>query len=200
MTYYTAQQAHDDITTLFDAYYDAKKAGDSVPPNKRIESANAIVEHYVEANGKRPPASVLSRLATYILLDTLTDPHPDKMAREEYPIMSYGQTGRYFKRNTSLKDVEYSQEDVRGSVSNTTTGARDVLLSSVNKVEQAIDWDVFLRQILHDREHFVILSLYKDGMTQAETAERLGVSERWVRNLLADSLDKLQKSLPILND
>ena len=59
---YTPQQAHDDITALFDAYYDAKKAGDSIPPNKRIESANAIVEQYVEVNGKRPPASVLSRL------------------------------------------------------------------------------------------------------------------------------------------
>jgi len=62
---YTSQQAHDDITALFDAYYDAKKAdvqADSIPPNKRIENADVIVEHYVEANGKRPPASVLSRL------------------------------------------------------------------------------------------------------------------------------------------
>src|SRR5690625_1302824 len=136
-TPYTTQQAHDDITTLFDAYYDVKKAGKGITPNKRIESADAIVEHYVEVNGKRPPASVLSRLATYILLDTLTDPHPDKMAREEYPIMSYGQTGRYFERNTTLKDVEYPQEDVIGTVSNTTTGARDVLLSHINKNEQA---------------------------------------------------------------
>src|SRR5690625_7803514 len=93
-TPYTPQQAHEDIWMLFDAYYDDKKAGDSIPLNKRIESADAIVEHYVEINGKRPPASVLSRLATYILLDTLSDSHPDKMAREEYPIMSYGQTGR----------------------------------------------------------------------------------------------------------
>src|SRR5690554_8083388 len=56
---YTSQQAHDDITALFDAYYDAKKAGDSIPPNKRVESADAIVEQYVEVNGKRPSASVL---------------------------------------------------------------------------------------------------------------------------------------------
>ena len=59
---YTPQQAHDDITALFDAYYDAKKAGSTIPPNKRIESADAIVEQYVEANGKRPPSSVLSRV------------------------------------------------------------------------------------------------------------------------------------------
>jgi len=62
MTAYTSQQAHDDITALFDAYYDAKKAGELVPPNKRIESADAIVERYIEFNGKRPPKGVLSRL------------------------------------------------------------------------------------------------------------------------------------------
>jgi|SRR5690625_187766 len=191
-TPYTPQQAHDDITTLFDAYYDAKKAGDSIPPNKRIESADAIVEHYVEINGKRPPASVLSRLATYILLDTLSDSHPDKMAREEYPIMSYGQTGRYFERNTTLKDVEYPQEDVIGTVSNTTTGARDVLLSPINKNEQAVDWDVFLRQILTEREYSVILSLYKDGMTQAETAERMGVDRSRISRISNRALDELR--------
>src|SRR5690625_2850764 len=103
---YTSQQAHDDITALFDAYYDAKKADDSIPPNKRIESADNIVEHYVEANGKRPPNSVLSRLATYILLDILSDSHPDKMTRDEYPIMSYGQTGRYFERNVGQRSEE----------------------------------------------------------------------------------------------
>ena len=192
MTTYTPQQAHDDITALFDAYYDAKKAGDSIPPNKRIESANAIVEHYVEINGQRPPKGVLSRLATYILLDVLSDPHPDKMSRDEYPIMSYGQTGRYFKRNTTIKGVEYSQEDVTGTVSNTTTGARDVLLSPVNKDMQAVDWDVFLRQILYDREYVAIISIYKDGMTQAETAEKMSLSQQRVGIIANKALDKLR--------
>ena len=192
MTFYTSQQAHDDITALFDAYYDAKKAGASIPPNKRIENADAIVEHYVEANGKRPPASVLSRLATYILLDTLSDSHPDKMAREEYPIMSYGQTGRYFERNTTIKGVEYSQEDVIGTVSNTATGAKDVLLSPINKDERAVDCDVFLRQILNEREYIVIVSIYKDGMTQAETAERMGVDRSRVSRITNRALDKLR--------
>src|SRR5690625_946385 len=189
---YTPQQAHDDITAQFDAYYDAKKAGDTIPPNKRIESADAIVEQYVEINGKRPPASVLSRLATYILLDVLSDPHPDKMSRDEYPIMSYGQTGRYFARNTTLKDVEYSQEDVIGTVSNTATGARDVLLTPINKEGQAVDWDVFLRQMLNEREYDVIISLYKDGMTQAETAEKIGVDRSRISRITNRALDKLR--------
>lgn len=196
---YTNQDYHDKVTDLFDAYYMEEEDGKPMS-NKRVDASNSLIEHYVEQHGKRPPNAVLSRLATYILLDTLTDPHPDKMSREEYPIMSYGQTGRYFERNTTLADVEYSPEDVRGSVSNTSTGVRDVLLSPTNREEQAVDWRVFLRQILNDREYDVIISLYDEGMTQAETAKKIGVSERWVRKLLANSLDKLRKAVPILHD
>src|SRR5690606_30615785 len=148
---------HERITELFNEYYAAPK-DDKPTPNKRIETADEIIEDYIEKYGERPSKSILSRLATYILLDTLTDSHPDKMSREEYPIMSYSQTGRYFARNITLKDIEYSREDVIGTVSNTTKGAKDVLITPDNKDAQAIDWDVFLRQILNDREYNVIIS------------------------------------------
>src|SRR5690625_1022213 len=187
------QLYHDKITDLFDEYYSVEK-GAKPAPNKRIESADALIEDYIEQHGKRPPASVLSRLATYVLLDTLTDSHPDKMSREEYPIMSYAQVGRYFERNTSLAGVEYDSADVRGTIRSSATGAKDVLLAPNNEDINELEWRVFLRQILNDREYSVIESLYDEGMTQAETAEKIGVSERWVRKLLADSLDKLRET------
>src|SRR5690625_7550171 len=104
---YTPQQAHDDTTALFDAYYDAKKAdvqADAIPPNKRIESADAIVEHYVEVNGKRPPSSVLSRLAAYIDLDHTTDGNPHKASADEYPVLSGHQLKRRRDREMSLSN------------------------------------------------------------------------------------------------
>src|SRR5690625_167064 len=107
------QLYHDKITELFDAYYLAQ-ADEKSTSNKRIEAANAIIEEYIEAHAERPPASVLSRLATYVLLDTLTDSHPDKMSREEYPIMSYGQTGRYFARNVTRSEEHTSELQSRG--------------------------------------------------------------------------------------
>src|SRR5699024_4025630 len=107
------QLYHDKISDLFDEYYSAVK-GAKPAPNKRIESADSLIEDYIEQHGKRPTASVLSRLATYILLDTLSDSHPDKMSREEYPIMSYGQTGRHFARNSKLADVPYDYSEVVG--------------------------------------------------------------------------------------
>src|SRR5690625_5919746 len=94
MTIYTPQQAHDDITALFDAYYDAKKAGNSIPPNKRIENADALIEDYIEQHGKRPPASVLSRLAAYIDLDHTSDGNPHKASADAYPLLSGHQIER----------------------------------------------------------------------------------------------------------
>ena len=111
----STQDYHDKITQLFDAYYDDKKAGgDGTSLSERLTDSDAIIEHYVEQYGERPPASVLSRLATLLILDTLSDSHPDKMARDEYPIMSYGQIGRYFERNGALKDEPYDHSAVVG--------------------------------------------------------------------------------------
>lgn len=186
---YTSQQAHDDITALFDAYYVAKKADDSIPPNKRIESADSIVEHYVEANGKRPPNSVLSRLATYILLDILSDSHPDKMTREEYPIMSYGQTGRYFERNVGQSPEPYASEDVIGRSKD-----GDLLRADTDE-QRARDWRLFLREVLTDREAFIVEGIYERGETQAEVAAEIGVSRQRVGAIMARVFDTLSENI-----
>lgn len=184
------QLYHDKITDLFDEYYSAEK-GAKPTPNKRIESADSLIEDYIEQHGKRPPASVLSRLATYVLLDTLTDSHPDKMSREEYPIMSYGQTGRYFARNGGLKDEPYDHSEVIG-YSPGLDDARDAILNPETSEQRARDWRLFIRELLTEREALIIERTYEDGATQAEIAEELGISSRWVREIHSNILDKLR--------
>src|SRR5690625_5043337 len=164
---YTSQQAHDDITALFDAYYDAKKAGKGITPNKRIESADAIVEHYVEVNGKRPPASVLSRLATYILLDVLSDPHPDKMSRDEYPIASYAQVGRYYKRNLSRTNFDKPVSREYGTVKRPFTTddgavwvANSALIGPHNDDYTKFEMRQILYDVLPERDAFVVEQTY----------------------------------------
>src|SRR5690625_821373 len=177
---------HERITALYDEYY-AAKADDNPTPNKRIDDANALIEQYVEATGNRPPSSVLSRLATYILLDTLTDSHPDKMSREEYPIMSYGQTGRYFARNGGLKDEPYDHGEVIGYADG------EAILNPETSEQRANSWRLFIREILTKREALIIERTYEDGATQAEIAEELGISSRWVREIHVNILDKLRE-------
>src|SRR5690625_1844629 len=163
------QLYHDKITELFDEYYSAEK-GAKPAPNKRIENADALIEDYNEQHGKRPPASVLSRLATYVLLDTLTDSHPDKMSREEYPIMSYGQTGRHFERNLPMYDLQFEKDDVRGYVKGIDHNGdivRNAILDGDTGGQKATHWRLFLQEILSEREAFIIEQSYGEGATHS---------------------------------
>src|SRR5690625_1910904 len=186
---FTNQDYHDRVTWLFDSYYIVKKAsdnGESIPVKARLLNANDLIEHYIGLHGKRPPNSVLSRLAVYILLDDLSDSHPDKLAREEYPIASYGQTGRYFERNQKLSDNPYAQEDVTG-----INGDGEEILNANTGEWKAADWRLFLREVLTEREVFIIEGIYERGETQAEVAEKLGVSRQRVGAILYRILTKL---------
>ena len=208
---YTPQQAHDDITALFDAYYDAKKAdvhAVSIPPNKRIESADAIVEQYVEANGKRPPSSVLSRLATYLLLDTLADTHPDKMARDEYPVMSYRQTGRYFARNGTIAPEPYTQESVMGRKSSAKewgSDNSDALLFADDPMLMGVIEKADLQTLLDNakltnRQRQAIDLVYFEDMTQEQAAEVMGVRKHTVNEHLSIGLRNLREKAELLSD
>ena len=81
--HYTNQQAHDDITEQFTQF---KRIG--TDRRSRIDFSNRLTERYLAVNDKIPPVAVLDRLATLILQDELADKHPDKMTRNEYPLLS----------------------------------------------------------------------------------------------------------------
>src|SRR5699024_1161725 len=95
MASYSTQDYHDKITQLFDAYYVDKRAGgEGTPLSDRLASSNDLIEHYVKAYDKKPPASVLSRLAAYIDLDYASDSNPHKASADEYPVLSGHQLKR----------------------------------------------------------------------------------------------------------
>src|SRR5699024_3834509 len=210
---YTPQQAHDDITALFDAYYDAKKAGSTIPPNRRIESADAIVEQYVEINGKRPPSSVLSRLATYLLLDNLTDDFPDKVSRDEYPVLSYTQIGRrrreipsenvYFDKSDfgGMRTV-YEKDDDKDSgdakyypVYSPTVDEDDVRNVAAMEVKSILN-----KANLTYRQRQAIDLIYFRDLTQEQAAKVMGVRKHTTNEHLALGLRNLREKAELLGD
>lgn len=204
MTFYTSQQAHDDITALFDAYYDAKKAGASIPPNKRIESADAIVEQYVRVNGKRPPASVLSRLAAYIDLDYTTDSNPHKASTDEYPVLSGHQLKRRRDREMTLSNVytgdgdttigRYTDHDgIKRRIYDYMTPKKDNALVPTKYLDlySAID-----NAGLTERQRQAIDLVYFEGMTQEAAASEEGVGQDVISRRITASLRKLRKYIP----
>lgn len=81
--YYTIQDAHNDITEQFTQFKRTQTDRAS-----RMDFSNRLTERYFAINDKIPPVGVLDRLATLILQDELADTHPDKMARNEFPLLS----------------------------------------------------------------------------------------------------------------
>jgi hypothetical protein len=54
----------------------------------RSQLIETITDEYVAQVGKTPPSDALTRMADVMLHEELTDSHPDKITREEYPILS----------------------------------------------------------------------------------------------------------------
>jgi len=76
---------------------------------ERMQLIDELIESYIAATGQRPDSVQLDRLATLCLREELTDRHPDKMSREEFPIMSDEQ---YVRRKTGLN----RKKDGRGII------------------------------------------------------------------------------------
>ncbi|MGI2827875.1 hypothetical protein ACRS6Z_19660 [Bacillus cytotoxicus] len=72
----------------------------------RAEEIKSLTDAYVGTIGERPEAKQLERLADLMLYEELHDTHPDKVAREEYPIMSDHQLSRRHSGEVSMKVAE----------------------------------------------------------------------------------------------
>lgn len=102
-----------DYKTQFETYVNtliiAHRESDSQAISNRdvrAEEIKLLTDAYVEAVGERPEPKQLERLADLLLYEELGDTHPDKMAREEYPIMSDHQLARRHSGEVSMKVAE----------------------------------------------------------------------------------------------
>lgn len=68
----------------------AMKDENGLPPfvEQRKEMIEVLFNSFVNQTGKSPDGVQVQRLANWLHLETLTDMHPDKVTREEYPIMN----------------------------------------------------------------------------------------------------------------
>jgi len=113
MTQTTDYKNEADYKSAFKRYVDElfarAKRGDLADRAERMALIDALIESYIAATGQRPDSVQLDRLASLCLREELTDRHPDKMSREEFPIMSDEQ---YVRRKTGLN----RKKDGRGII------------------------------------------------------------------------------------
>ncbi|MBU8715408.1 hypothetical protein KM924_23175 [Brevibacillus parabrevis] len=82
------------VTGMFDNLIAGRQA--------RIYAAQTLVDDYFACIGEMPEGTELERLADLILNEELTDKHPDKVTRTEYPFLSESQFARRRNNETSL--------------------------------------------------------------------------------------------------
>ena len=95
---------------------------DGTPPNakQRLRMVEVITEAYIEQTGERPQGIQLFRLANFLLLDELTDSHPDKVTRTEYPIMNKRQLKLRHGRELANENDSLNYAKVRKEISKKT--------------------------------------------------------------------------------
>ncbi|MCI4129449.1 hypothetical protein MMJ47_18455 [Bacillus haynesii] len=77
---------------------------------QRIEEITALADAYFDAVGEHPDSIALERMANLVIYEELADSHPDKMTREEYPIMSETQLSRRREGKHRKKEANYRIE------------------------------------------------------------------------------------------
>lgn len=99
---------HEDITEL----QMATKRGE-LPREVRLVKIEQLTEEYYVKTGELPDAKALERLSDLCLYEELSDPHPDKVTRTEYPFFSETQFEERYKSEASFKFAEEHGVDGR---------------------------------------------------------------------------------------
>lgn len=199
------KQAHEYTDVLIEEAYRRKDEGNPTSSDERVTKSDALCESCFDQVGVYPPPNVLTRLAWYVVFDEMTDSHPDKMTREEYPIMTETQRLRRFNEIPS-KGVYFNGKDFVGSVKSyekkgtDDTGRinkRPIYNTLSDEEKEAKDTEIDVMKIidkakLTERQKEAIELVYFEGLTQSEAAERMGISQPNVSSYIDYSLRKMK--------
>ena len=200
------QQLHDMVSDFFTEYRTLKReTGAGTTVEARLDACKDVIELSYRHNGRKPSGSVLDRLGTYLILDHLTDSHPDKMTREETPVQSIWQE-IYMENRTSLleelfhdgrhgngrrKSVFDDQNDVKQVSNGRMPNDEDVEISNADM--RIIVEDLLVKAKLTVRQRQAIDLVYFGDMTQEQAAAVMGVGQDVVSRNISVSIDKIRK-------
>ena len=111
MSYTFTANYNEELAQYIDGLFSQDKA-EKLSRQCRLQASDSLVESYVKHTGERPPSAQLGRLATLILRDELADPHPDKMSREEIPVLSESQSKLRRDRERDVSDLATGKDNV----------------------------------------------------------------------------------------
>jgi|SRR5699024_7691321 len=99
-----------------------KYNGEPPTVRERRYIIEALFEAFIEQTGEQPDGVQVQRLGNWLLLEDLTNSHPDKVTREEYPFLTKRQLRtRYFRERAdeNIPETHTKQRYLGGTKSPT---------------------------------------------------------------------------------
>lgn len=112
-----------------DELYAKAKRGELEDRQARMDEIEDLTERYFSVNGRWPPYTMIDRLSTLCLREEYIDPHPDKMTREEYPILTESQRDERERTEISgtwAEEVGIDKRDYRPKTRDTMRKMREI--------------------------------------------------------------------------
>ncbi|WP_181444475.1 RNA polymerase sigma factor [Bacillus sp. 03113] len=169
-----------------------------------MRRVDVLCEAYYQEIGIMPKVPALERLSYITMFDELTDNHPDKMTREEYPILSEDQGERRQFRERVAKDMSigdrrfFGRRKVSYTDDNGAPQVRNSKLVGNTDVMESVDLrldllDAIDKANLTTRQRQSLWLVYGEEMTQEEVGFVMGISQPMVAKNIDVSLSKLRK-------
>lgn len=79
--------------------------GEPLAIEERIIVIERLLDSYINQFGEVPKGNQIQRLANWLLLESLKNAHPDKVTREEYPIMTKRQLRARYRREMANENI-----------------------------------------------------------------------------------------------
>lgn len=109
--FYNGQFKGEDYTDVFKVIVSRFLSMQPVPPLKdRIEAIEVLTEAYINQTGEVPQGVQLNLLGNWLLYEVLSNPCPDKVTNEEYPVMNKRQLKLRHRREYADKYIETRSE------------------------------------------------------------------------------------------
>lgn len=121
------------LNAKIDELWTKTKTGELRNRQARFAAIERLTDDYISATGKRPEPAQLDRLTTLCLYEEVTDHHPDKMARDDIPIMSHRQYGRRRKDELFVEEMHVGPAHITGGKTTVYVDSDDTTQSGKTK-------------------------------------------------------------------
>lgn len=201
------EQAHEYTNELIAEAYRRLTEGNPTTPEERVRKTDELCETHYEQVGVYPDDSVLNRLAWYIIFDEMTDKHPDKITRDEYPVMSEWQELTRDQKTIKVEEITFNDRQFNGRKRTSYVGKNGNIRNSsprlpnrydprIKRKETEIDVEEALNNSgLTERQRRAIEFIFFENLTQEGAAKKLGISRSTLREHVDEGLRKMREYL-----